>query len=96
MPSGSFSQSMVPEATQLHSGRLRGLPGPWAGRGHRRLTTDAVVTAGPPPSWAFGRFTNTENNATVLTVFLGENTVTYHEHMLYVLTWNGFMIVTIK
>lgn len=58
MPSGSFSQSMVPEATQLHSERLRGLPGPWAGRGHRRLTADAMVRAGPPPSWAFRRFTN--------------------------------------
>ena len=55
MPSGSFSQSMVPEATQLHSERLRGLPGPWAGRGHRRLTADAMVRAGPPPSWEIGR-----------------------------------------
>lgn len=32
----------------------------------------------------------------VLTVFVGENTVTFHEHLLYVLTWNGSMIVVIR
>lgn len=94
MPSGSFSQSMLPEATQLHSGRLRGLPGLWAGRRHGRLTAGAAVRAGPPQSWAFRRVTNTETMP-LSSLFLWVRILSLFMN-IYVLTLNGFMIIIIK